>query len=109
VAFALASGAANNTLRTNTATNASKGFDLSSGARDNDLADNVSIGAHDGFWVGDTAGRGNALTGNRSETSTNWGFVDLTTAPSGDFGTASTYSNNVCVANGADATPPQLC
>jgi len=109
VAFALGSGAANNTLRANTATDASKGFDISGGARDNDLVNNVSIGTHDGFWVGDDAGRGNALIGNRSERSTNWGFVDLTTGSSGDFGTASTYSNNVCVANGVDATPPQLC
>lgn len=109
VAFALGSGAAENSLRANTATNASKGYDLSGGARNNELVENVSIGAHDGFWVGDNAGRGNVLTGNYSEGSTNWGFVDLTTGSSGDFGTDSTYSNNVCVDNGSDATPAQLC
>ena len=47
---------------------------------------------------------------NGSNDNGDFGFADLTTGTSGDFGTQNSYSNNTCSGNTkADSTPFGLC
>jgi parallel beta-helix repeat protein len=99
-----------NTLEGNTATSSDEtaGFTLGNSS-DNVLMRNVAEGnAGNGFHVF-FASSGNSFTANSSHANGFSGFHD-DTVDLGTSGTANTYSDNVCIRNGApDSDPPGLC
>jgi parallel beta-helix repeat protein len=103
--FALTSGSSNNTFSGNTATGASAGGfgnDVTTSA--NTFIDNTASGnAENGF---DIQGVGNSLTGNRSHLNGWYGFSDETTGGTGDGGTDTSYSDNLCIGNGLGGSIP---